>query len=90
MNLSIFIEDSTRYLKRQILKLLLKARKVTGLFLENTKDFDYGDAIRTICNTADEDEKKLELVGFNFFKRYTKGFFQELKNSTKDEKNLFL
>jgi hypothetical protein len=90
LNLSIFIEDSTRYLKTPNSQIASEAVKVRGLFLENTKDFDYGDAIRTICNTADEDEKKLELVGFNFFKRYTKGFFQELKNSTKDEKNLFL
>jgi thiamine kinase-like enzyme len=62
----------------------------TDTVMKGAIHFDYGDAIRTICNTADEDEKKLELVDFNldFFKSYTKGFFQELKNITKEEKEL--
>ena len=60
----------------------------TDTVMKGAIHFDYGDAIRTICNTADEDEKNLDLVGFNldFFKSYTKGFFQELKNITKEER----
>lgn len=50
--------------------------------------FDYGDAIRTICNMVDEDEKDLKLVSFNleYFKNYTKGFFEQFKNVTEEEK----
>ena len=45
--------------------------------------FDYGDALRTICNTVKEDEKDLKLLNFNleYFKNYTKGFL----NSTREE-----
>ena len=59
----------------------------TDTVMKGAIHFDYGDAIRTICNTADEDEKDLSLVDFNleFFKSYTKGFFQELKNITEEE-----
>jgi thiamine kinase-like enzyme len=62
----------------------------TDTVMKGAIHFDYGDAIRTICNTADEDEKDISLVDFNldFFKSYTKGFFQELKNTTKEEKEL--
>ncbi|CAL2103279.1 Phosphotransferase family enzyme [Tenacibaculum sp. 190130A14a] len=45
--------------------------------------FDYGDALRTICSTANEDETDLKKVDFNldYFKNYTIGFFQSLKNT---------
>ncbi len=45
--------------------------------------YDFGDAIRTICNTAAEDEKNLELVNFNiaFYKAYVKGFLKEMSSS---------
>ncbi|WP_299556312.1 aminoglycoside phosphotransferase family protein [Seonamhaeicola sp.] len=45
--------------------------------------YDFGDAIRTICNTAAEDETNLELVEFNvdFYKAYTKGFLKHMKSS---------
>ena len=45
--------------------------------------YDFGDAIRTICNTAAEDEKNLDLVEFNatFYKSYTKGFLKQMKSS---------
>ena len=38
--------------------------------------YDFGDAIRTICNTAAEDETNLDLVTFNatYYKAYTKDF----------------
>lgn len=42
--------------------------------------YDFGDAIRTICNTAEEDEKDLDKVSFNveFYKAYLEGFLKEL------------
>lgn len=45
--------------------------------------YDFGDAIRTICNTASEDEKDLSKVEFNFvfYKEYLKGFLEETNNS---------
>ncbi len=45
--------------------------------------YDFGDAIRTICNTASEDEKDLRLVNFNldYYKAYEKGFLETVGNS---------
>ncbi|QOD62318.1 phosphotransferase [Polaribacter haliotis] len=45
--------------------------------------YDFGDAIRTICNTAAEDEKDLSKVEFNFdyYKSYKKGFLETTKDS---------
>ncbi|WP_418603194.1 phosphotransferase enzyme family protein [Hwangdonia sp.] len=45
--------------------------------------YDFGDAIRTICNTAAEDETNLDLVEFNvdYYKAYTKGFLKKMKSS---------
>ena len=45
--------------------------------------YDFGDAIRTICNSAAEDETNLELVEFNieYYKAYTKGFLEKMKSS---------
>lgn len=45
--------------------------------------YDFGDAIRTICNTAAEDEKNLDLVSFNidYYKAYVKGFLEEMRSS---------
>ena len=45
--------------------------------------YDFGDAIRTICNTAAEDETNLDLVEFNsnYYKAYTKGFLEKVKTS---------
>lgn len=42
--------------------------------------YDFGDAIRTICNTAAEDEGNLEKVEFNmdFYESYRKGFLKGL------------
>lgn len=41
--------------------------------------FDYGDAIRTIANTAAEDEKNLNKVHFNInaFKAFSKGYLEQ-------------
>ncbi len=45
--------------------------------------YDFGDAIRTICNTALEDETDLNKVNFNvdYYKAYTKGFLKKMKGS---------
>jgi len=45
--------------------------------------YDFGDAIRTICNSAAEDEKNLALVDFNidYYNAYVKGFLKEMKAS---------
>lgn len=44
--------------------------------------YDFGDAIRTVCNTAAEDETNLDLVEFNleYYKAYTEGFLEEMKS----------
>lgn len=54
--------------------------------------FDYGDAIRTTCNTADEDESNLEEVQFHmeYFKSYTLGFCQQIKESCSAEEVRYL
>ncbi len=59
----------------------------TDTVMNGVIHFDYGDAIRTICATANEDEKDIALVDFNldFFKSYTQGFFSELKNISEKE-----
>ncbi|MDU8886989.1 phosphotransferase [Yeosuana sp. MJ-SS3] len=45
--------------------------------------FDFGDAIRTICNNATEDETNLDKVSFNFnyYYAYKNGFLETLGNS---------
>ncbi|RSC92702.1 phosphotransferase enzyme family protein [Tenacibaculum singaporense] len=52
--------------------------------------FDYGDALRTICNTAEEDEATISKIKFNtdYFKNYTEGFLKNLaSNISKQEIN---
>lgn len=45
--------------------------------------YDFGDAIRTICNTAAEDETDLSKVEFNleFYKSYAKGFMEKMNGT---------
>lgn len=45
--------------------------------------YDFGDAIRTICNTAAEDEKNIDLVNFNldYYRAYVKGFLEKTNSS---------
>lgn len=45
--------------------------------------YDFGDAIRTTCNTAAEDETNLDLVEFNvdYYNAFTKGFLKKMKKS---------
>ncbi len=50
--------------------------------------YDFGDALRIGASTAAEDETNLDLVHFDkeYFKSFTKGFFEEMKASlTKTE-----
>lgn len=55
----------------------------TDTVMQGIVHYDFGDAIRTICNTAAEDEKNLELVNFNlaYYKSYVKGFLEEMKSA---------
>lgn len=48
--------------------------------------YDFGDAIRTICNTAAEDETDLSLVNFNlnYYNAYLRGFLEKTKSSLTD------
>lgn len=45
--------------------------------------YDFGDAIRTICNTATEDERNLDLVNFNieYYNAYLKGFLEKMNGA---------
>lgn len=45
--------------------------------------YDFGDAIRTICNKAAEDETNLDLVEFNmdYYRAYEKGFLEKMESS---------
>jgi len=54
--------------------------------------YDYGDAIRTSTNLANEDERDLNKVGFNLngFEAFTKGYLSQVKSIlTEKEKQLF-
>ena len=54
----------------------------TDTIMPGIAHYDFGDAIRTICNTAAEDETDLEKVNFNleFYNAYTKGFLEEIES----------
>jgi hypothetical protein len=44
--------------------------------------YDFGDAVRTICNSAAEDERDLSKVEFNldFYQAYKKGFLEKTRH----------
>ena len=44
--------------------------------------YDFGDAIRSACNTAGEETRNLEEVSFNmaFFEAFTAGFMEKAKH----------
>jgi len=54
--------------------------------------YDFGDAIRTICNRAAEDEKNLGLVKFNsaFYKAYKKGFLEKIGTAISEIESKYL
>ena len=78
------------------LRLVHNDTKINNLLFRNEKSiavidldtiapgsllFDYGDALRTICNSCAEDEKEISKVTFNlsFFQSFTKGFLKQVK-----------
>ena len=54
--------------------------------------FDYGDALRTICNTTDEDEVNVSAINFNlnYFKNYTEGFLKNLADNISKQEASYL
>lgn len=62
----------------------------TDTVMKGVLHFDYGDAVRTLCNTAKEDEIDVNKIRFNFefFKSYTEGFLKECKSISQEEKKL--
>ena len=64
----------------------------TDTVMQGVIHYDYGDAIRTICNTSNEDGTEIDLISFNFdfFKKYTQGFFQEIKENISSEEIKYL
>ncbi|WP_242082364.1 phosphotransferase enzyme family protein [Aestuariivivens sediminis] len=55
----------------------------TDTVMPGVVHYDFGDAIRTICNTAAEDETNLDLVHFNieFYRAYKKGFLEKVAST---------
>ncbi|GAA3611540.1 phosphotransferase [Flavivirga amylovorans] len=55
----------------------------TDTVMSGIVHYDFGDAIRTICNTATEDETNLDLVAFNktYYKAYKRGFLEKVESS---------
>ena len=43
--------------------------------------YDFGDAVRTICNTCEEDESNTEIITFSlsFFEAFTKHYLAQTK-----------
>ena len=54
--------------------------------------YDYGDALRTLANTAAEDEKNIGLVGFNLdaFESFTKAYLQQIATSLNEKEKRLL
>ncbi|MFT4534321.1 MAG: hypothetical protein ACI9P5_001679 [Saprospiraceae bacterium] len=54
----------------------------TDTVMQGIIHYDFGDAIRTICNTAAEDEKDLSKVEFNldYYQAYKKGFLEKTEH----------
>ncbi|MBK9292112.1 MAG: aminoglycoside phosphotransferase family protein [Bacteroidetes bacterium] len=48
--------------------------------------YDFGDAVRTLCNTAGEDESRLELVGFDqaLFGAFAEGYLMQTAGLLQD------
>ena len=53
----------------------------TDTVMQGIVHFDFGDAVRTICNTGEEDERDLSKVNFNidYFSEFVKGFVGEMR-----------
>ncbi|GGK47876.1 MULTISPECIES: phosphotransferase enzyme family protein [Flavobacteriaceae] len=55
----------------------------TDTVMPGVVHYDFGDAIRTICNSAAEDETDLNKVNFNleYYNAYTKGFLEKVESA---------
>jgi len=55
----------------------------TDTVMPGVVHYDFGDAIRTICNSAAEDERDLDKVNFNleYYNAYTKGFLEKVESA---------
>ena len=60
--------------------------------MEGTPLYDFGDSIRSICNTAAEDEKDIEKVHFdiNLFEAFSKGFIEVLRELLNETEKSYL
>ena len=58
----------------------------TDTIMPGIVHYDFGDAVRTICNSVSEDETNLNLVEFNFdyYQAYKKGFLETVGSSLSD------
>lgn len=58
----------------------------TDTVMEGIIHYDFGDAVRTICNNGAEDEQDLSKVTFNleYFEAFAKGFLRSLKGDLTD------
>jgi len=52
-----------------------------GTIMTGYIHYDFGDAIRTVCNTSTEDEDNLQKINFNlpFFKAFSQGYLMHTK-----------
>ena len=64
----------------------------TDTVMSGIVHFDFGDAIRTICNTVAEDEKNIALVNFNkeYYEAYKKGFLEKIGDSLTEVEKAYL
>ena len=55
--------------------------------MSNSIIYDFGDAIRTSCNTSNENDKQISNVNFNFefFKAFSKGYLKETQSFIRKE-----
>ena len=55
--------------------------------MSNSIIYDFGDAIRTSCNTSNENNKQISNVNFNFefFKAFSKGYLKETQSFIRKE-----
>ena len=58
----------------------------TDTVMKGIVHYDFGDAVRTICNNGSEDEKDLSKVTFNldYFEAFTKGFLESFGEGISD------
>ncbi len=103
----MIIENAIRQ-KKILLRITHNDMKISNILFDSDKKavclidldtvmtgcvhFDYGDALRTICNTVKEDETDVSKVNFrlDYFKSYTKGFLTKILNHISNEEINYL